>query len=68
MRFCQEWLDIKRPSYDNLNKLIIKVISPITASFHGGMTASQHKKTKKQQRMTFNQSLNHVFQHKIWQY
>ena len=29
---CQKWLDIKRPSYDNLNRLISKVISSMTAS------------------------------------
>jgi len=29
---CQRWLDIKRPSYDNLNRLICKTISSMTAS------------------------------------
>jgi tubulin alpha len=29
---CQKWLDIKRPSYDNLNRLITKTISSMTAS------------------------------------
>ena len=29
---CQKWLDIKRPSYENLNRLITKVISSMTAS------------------------------------
>jgi tubulin alpha len=29
---CQKWLDIKRPSYDNLNRIICKVVSSMTAS------------------------------------
>jgi len=29
---CQKWLDRKRPSYDNLNRLITKTISSMTAS------------------------------------
>merc|ERR1711874_746487 len=29
---CQKWLDKKRPSYDNLNRLITKPISSMTAS------------------------------------
>ena len=29
---CQKWLDRKRPSYDNLNRLICKTISSMTAS------------------------------------
>merc|ERR1712241_596590 len=29
---CQKWLDVKRPSYDNLNRLITKTISSMTAS------------------------------------
>merc|ERR1712003_129001 len=29
---CQKWLDCKRPSYDNLNRLITKTISSMTAS------------------------------------
>jgi len=29
---CQKWLDKKRPSYDNLNRLITKTISSMTAS------------------------------------
>jgi tubulin alpha len=29
---CQKWLDVKHPSYDNLNRLITKVISSMTAS------------------------------------
>eukprot|EP00486_Rosalina_sp_Unknown_P008139 CAMPEP_0201591484 /NCGR_PEP_ID=MMETSP0190_2-20130828/189653_1 /ASSEMBLY_ACC=CAM_ASM_000263 /TAXON_ID=37353 /ORGANISM="Rosalina sp." /LENGTH=353 /DNA_ID=CAMNT_0048049845 /DNA_START=107 /DNA_END=1164 /DNA_ORIENTATION=- len=29
---CQRWLDIRRPSYDNLNRLICKTISSMTAS------------------------------------
>jgi tubulin alpha len=29
---CMKWLDVKRPSYDNLNRLICKVISSMTAS------------------------------------
>ena len=33
---CQKWLDIKRPSYDNLNRLITKTISSMTASLRFG--------------------------------
>merc|ERR1719509_754769 len=29
---CQKWLDIRRPSYTNLNRLITKTISSMTAS------------------------------------
>ena len=29
---CQKWLDIKRPDYGNLNRLITKVLSSMTAS------------------------------------
>jgi tubulin alpha len=29
---CQKWLDRRRPSYDNLNRLITKTISSMTAS------------------------------------
>jgi len=29
---CQKWLDVRRPSYDNLNRLITKTISSMTAS------------------------------------
>ena len=29
---CQKWLDRKRPSYDNLNRLIAKAVSSMTAS------------------------------------
>jgi tubulin alpha len=29
---CQKWLDVRRPSYDNLNRLFTKVISSMTAS------------------------------------
>jgi len=29
---CQKWLSIKRPSYDNLNRLITKTVSSMTAS------------------------------------
>jgi len=29
---CQRWLDIQRPSYDNLNRLITKTVSSMTAS------------------------------------
>eukprot|EP00485_Elphidium_margaritaceum_P002405 CAMPEP_0202690398 /NCGR_PEP_ID=MMETSP1385-20130828/5392_1 /ASSEMBLY_ACC=CAM_ASM_000861 /TAXON_ID=933848 /ORGANISM="Elphidium margaritaceum" /LENGTH=459 /DNA_ID=CAMNT_0049345659 /DNA_START=90 /DNA_END=1469 /DNA_ORIENTATION=+ len=33
---CQKWLDIKHPSYDNLNRLICKTISSMTASLRFG--------------------------------
>jgi tubulin alpha len=29
---CMKWLDLKHPSYDNLNRLICKVVSSMTAS------------------------------------
>merc|ERR1712045_831919 len=29
---CQKWLDIRLPSYDNLNRLVTKTISSMTAS------------------------------------
>jgi len=33
---CQKWLDVKRPSYENLNRLITKTISSMTASLRFG--------------------------------
>jgi len=33
---CQKWLDVRRPSYDNLNRLITKTISSMTASLRFG--------------------------------
>ena len=38
---CQKWLDIKRSSYDNLNRIISKVIWSMTASlrFEGELNA-----------------------------
>merc|ERR1712154_656029 len=33
---AQKWLDIKRPSYENLNRLITKTISSMTASLRFG--------------------------------
>jgi len=33
---CQKWLDIRRPSYDNINRLITKTISSMTASLRFG--------------------------------
>jgi len=33
---CQRWLDLRKPSYDNLNRLITKTISSMTASLRFG--------------------------------
>jgi len=42
---CQKWLDIRRPSYENLNRLITKVISSMTASlrFDGELNVDLHE-------------------------
>ena len=33
---CQKWLDVRRPSYENLNRLITKTISSMTAALRFG--------------------------------
>jgi len=42
---CQKWLDIRRPSYTNLNRLITKTISSMTASlrFDGELNVDLHE-------------------------
>ena len=33
---CHKWLDLRRPSYNNLNRLVTKTISSMTASLRFG--------------------------------
>jgi len=42
---CQKWLDIRRPSYANLNRLVTKTISSMTASlrFEGELNVDLHE-------------------------